>query len=174
MNAFVEILKILIPAGAVFAAAYFLVKRFLDNDQKRREYELKKMTLATITPLKIQAYERIIIFLERINPNNLVIRVNRNGITSRQLHLDLVAAVKSEYEHNLSQQIYISPGAWEFVKTSKEEIIQMINISSSKVSADANGSDLAIMILNITANIGKKLPNDVAIEFIKKEIAQTF
>ena len=97
MNAFVEILKILIPAGAVFAAAYFLVKRFLDNDQKRREHELKKTAQAAITPLKIQAYERIVIYLERINPNSLVIRVNKNGMSARQLHQELVSAVKSEY-----------------------------------------------------------------------------
>ena len=174
MNSLVEILKIMIPAGAVFAAAYFLVKRFLDNDQKRREHELKKTSLGTITPLKIQAFERIVIYLERINPNSLVVRVNKNGMSARQLHQELVAAVKTEYEHNLSQQIYLSSGAWELVKTSKEEIIQLVNISSSKVPSDANSSELAMMILNITANLGKKLPNDVAIDYLKKEIAQTF
>jgi hypothetical protein len=174
MNSIVEILKITIPALAVFAAAYFLVKRFLDNDQKRREHELKKSSLGAITPLKIQAFERIVIFLERINPNSLVVRVNKNGMSARQLHLELVSAVKTEYEHNLSQQIYLSAGAWELVKTSKEEIIQLVNISSSKVPSDANSSELAMMILNITANIGKKLPNDVAIDYIKKEIAQIF
>jgi hypothetical protein len=174
MNPLFELLKIIIPAGAVFAATYFLVKRFLDNEQKRREHELKKTTLGAITPLKIQAFERIIIFLERINPNNLVVRVNKNGMSSRQLHLELVNSVKTEYEHNLSQQIYLSSGAWELVKTSKEEIIQLINISSSKVPSDSNSSELAMMILNITANLGKKLPNDVAIDFLKKEIAQIF
>ncbi len=174
MNSIVEILKIFIPAAAVFAATYFLVKRFLDNDQKRREHQLKISAQAVITPLKIQAYERIIIFLERINPNSLVVRVNKNNMNARQLHLDLISTVKSEYEHNLSQQIYISEGAWQFVKTAKEEIIQLINISSSKVTSDANSSDLAIMILNITANLDKKLPSEAAIEFIKREIAQTF
>ncbi len=174
MNALADILKITIPALAVLGAAYFLVKRFLDNEQKRREHELRTSAQAIMTPLKIQAYERIVIFLERINPNSLVVRVNKNNMTARQLHLDLVNAIKSEYEHNLSQQIYISEGSWQFVKTAKEEIIQLINISSSKVSSDANSSELAIMILNISANLDKKLPCEVAIEFIKKEIARTF
>ena len=173
MNALIELLKIIIPAGAVFAAAYFLVNRFLDNDQKRREHELKKSAQGLITPLKIQAYERIIIFLERINPNSLVIRVNKNGMNSRQLHSELITAVKTEYEHNLSQQIYVSYGAWELVKNAKEEVIQLINISSSKVAVEANSSELAIMILNITANLNKKLPNEIALEYLKKEIAQT-
>jgi hypothetical protein len=173
MEPMIELLKILIPAGAVFAAAYFLVKRFLDNDQKRREHELKRSAQGLITPLKIQAYERIVIFLERINPNSLVIRVNKNGMNSRQLHNELITAVKTEYEHNLSQQIYVSYGAWELVKNAKEEVIQLINISSSKVAVEANSSELAIMILNITANLNKKLPNEIALEYLKKEIAQT-
>lgn len=174
MNAIVELLKIFIPAAAVFAVAYFLVKRFLDNDQKRREHELKKSTQAMITPLKIQAYERVIIFLERINPNSLVVRVNKNSMNSRQLHQELINSVKTEYEHNLSQQIYVSAGAWELVKNAKEEVIQLINISSSKVATDAPSSELAIMILNITANLNKKLPSDIAIEYIKKEVSQNF
>ncbi len=173
MEPMIELLKILIPAGAVFAAAYFLVKRFLDNDQKRREHELKKSAQGLITPLKIQAYERIVIFLERINPNSLVIRVNKNGMNSRQLHSELINAVKTEYEHNLSQQIYVSYGAWELVKNAKEEVVQLINISSSKVASEANSSELAIMILNITANLNKKLPNEIALEYLKKEIVQT-
>ncbi len=174
MDALIEILKIILPAGAVFVAVYFLVQRFLDNDQKRREHELKKATQATITPLKIQAYERVVIFLERIHPNSLVIRVNKHGMNAQQLQRELVTAIKTEYEHNLSQQIYMSYGAWELVKTAKEEIIKLVNISSTKVAADANGSDLAVMILNIAANVDKKLPNEVALEYLKKEIAQTF
>ncbi|MFO0320973.1 MAG: hypothetical protein ACK504_00940 [Bacteroidota bacterium] len=172
MTPFIELLKIIIPAGAVFAAAYFLVKRFLDNDQKRREHELRKSSLSAITPLKITAYERIVIFLERINPNNLVVRVNKNGMNARQLHHDLVATIKAEYEHNLSQQIYISEGAWELVKTAKEEIIRTINISSSKVPSDASSNDLAMVILNVASN--SILPNDIAIKNIKREISQNF
>ena len=83
MTAFIDLLKIIIPAGAVFAAAYFLVKRFLDNEQKRREHELKKSISASITPLKIQAYERIVIFLERINaklPTELAINFIKREI----------------------------------------------------------------------------------------------
>lgn len=174
MNALIELLKIIIPSGVVFAAAYFLVKRFLDNDQKRREFELKKSNQSMITPLKIQAYERVVIYLERITPNNLVIRVNKNAVNARQLHLELVNAIKSEFEHNLSQQIYISEGAWKMVKNAKEEILQLINIASSKVPNEASSKELAMTILNITSNLEKKLPTELAIEYIKKEIAQNF
>lgn len=174
MEAFIEILKIILPAGAVFLAVYYLVKRFFENEQKRREHELKKAAQNMITPQKIQAYERIVIFLERINPNNLVIRVHKHGMNSRQLQQELTQAIKSEYEHNISQQIFVSHNSWELVKTSKEEIIKLINISASKVAPDAPSNELAMMILNIAANVEKKLPHEIALEYIKKEIAQTF
>lgn len=174
MDGFIEILKIILPATAVFFAAYLLVQRFLDSEQKRREHELKTANQAVMTPLKIQAYERLVIFLERIHPNSLVVRVNKHGLSAHQLHLELVKTIKSEYEHNLSQQIYVSHNAWELVKTAKEEIIKLVNISSTKVAHDSPANDLALMILNITGSLEKKLPNEVALDYVKKEINQVF
>ena len=174
MEGIIEIFKIILPASAVFVAAFLIVQRFLENDQKRREHELKRNTQATITPLKIQAYERIVIFLERIHPNSLVVRVNKHGMNAHQLHMELVKTIKSEYEHNLSQQIYVSYNSWELVKTAKEEIIKLVNISSTKVPNENVSNDLALMILNITANLEKKLPNEVALEYVKKEVNQIF
>jgi hypothetical protein len=100
--------------------------------------------------------------------------VNKHGMTSQQLHQELIKAIKSEYEHNLSQQIYVSGPAWELVKTAKEEIIKLVNISSTKVPHDNSSNDLAMMVLNITANVDKKMPNEIALEFLKREIAQVF
>ena len=116
MELLIDILKIILPAGLVFAAAYFLVNRFLTNEQSRRDFELKKANQASITPIKIQAYERVVIFLERIHPNTLVVRVNKHGMNSQVLHQELIKAIKTEYEHNLAQQIYMSHNAWELVK----------------------------------------------------------
>lgn len=174
MEGFIEILKIILPAAAVFAAAYLLVQKFINSEQKRREYELKKSVQSAITPLKIQAYERIVIFLERIHPNTMVVRVNKHGMSATQLHQELIKAIKSEYEHNLSQQIYVSHNSWELVKNAKEEILKLVNISATKVSHDASSNDLALMILNITAGLDRRLPSEVAIEYVKKEIAQIF
>ncbi len=174
MNGLIEVLKIILPAIAVFAAAFFVVLRFLDNDQKRREHELRKSSLSALTPLKLAAYERIVIFLERIHPDTLVVRVNKHGMNAQQLHMELIKTIKSEYEHNLSQQIYVSHNSWELVKTAKEEIIKLINISATKVPQDNSSTDLAMMILNITANLDKKLPNDVALDYVKKEVSQIF
>lgn len=169
MEAFLEILKIVLPAAMVFVATYLILKSMLENDQKKREYELRKKNNDAVLPLKIQAFERLVIYLERINPNTLVVRVNKNGMNAHQLQSELIKTIKSEYEHNLSQQIYISYGSWELVKTAKEELIKLINISATKVHHEAPSNELAMMILNIAAGLEKKLPNDVALEYIKKE-----
>lgn len=174
MEAIIDLLKIILPAAVVFLAVYFLFQKFFKNEQERREFEIKKASVNLTTPQKIQAYERIVILLERMNPNNLVVRVNKHGITSRQLHQDLIHAIKSEYEHNISQQIFVSHNTWELVKTSKEEIIKLINIAATKVPTDAPSNELAMMILNIVANVDKKMPNEIALEYTKKEISKIF
>jgi hypothetical protein len=84
--------------------------------------------------------------------------------------MELIKAIRSEYEHNLSQQIYLSPAAWEMVKNAKEEVMKLVNISATKVAHDRSSNDLAMMILNITSNLDKRLPSEMAIEFVKKEI----
>ena len=173
MDIFLELLKILIPAGAVFAATYFVVKTFLSNDQKRRDYELRKSQLNITTPIRLQAYERIILFLERIEPNNLVLRTNKAGMTIPLLHSELVKTIKTEYEHNISQQIYVSANAWHLVKTAKEETIKLVNISITKVPESAKGQDLAQVILHIASSV-EKTPTQIAIEYLKTEVAQHF
>ena len=173
MEALVEILKILIPAAAVFAATYFIVKTFLTNEQKRRDYELRKSQMNVTTPIRLQAYERIIIFLERIEPNNLVLRINKVGINVATLHAELVKTVKTEYEHNISQQIYVSANAWHLVKAAKEETIKLINISVTKVPENAKGQELSQVILHIASSV-EKTPTQIAIEFLKTEVARHF
>ena len=168
-----EILKILIPAAAVFAATFFIVKTFLNNENKRRDYDLRKSQMGLTTPIRLQAYERIIIFLERIEPTNLVLRINKAGMNSAQLHSDLLKTIKGEYEHNISQQIYISAGAWQLVKTAKEETLKLINISVTKIPDNAKGQDLAQIVLQIAAGV-EKTPTQIATEFLKREVAQHF
>lgn len=174
VDAFWEIMRIILPATVVFIAAFFTQKHFFENEQQRRDHDLKKAGQSLLTPLRLQAYERIVIFLERIHPNTMVVRVNKHGFSAHQFHLELIKTIKSEYEHNLSQQIYVSYAAWELVKNAKEEITKLINIAATKVAQDSPSNELAMTVLNISSNLGKKLPNEVALEFIKKEVSHHF
>lgn len=173
MDLLFDFLKIVIPSGIVFATCYFLVKKFLDKDANKNLSEVKSANAQIITPLRLQAYERMTLFLERISPNNLIMRVYKNGTDSNSLHVELLKAIRSEYEHNLSQQIYISPSTWTMIKNAKEEIIKLINLSANKVGGAASGAQLSQFIIEASSKI-KKLPTEAALNELKKEIAQIF
>jgi hypothetical protein len=173
MDSFWELLKILLPSTAVLLCAYFLVKKFLDSETKKRELEIRKNTSHQTIPIRLQAFERILIFLERIHPVQLAIRLNQAGISTEQLHREMLKSIKSEYEHNISQQLYVGSDTWDFIKTAKEETIKIINLSYQKVNPETRGSELAQVIIQLTGNVDK-LPSQIAIEMVKKEALKIF
>ncbi len=147
MTFILEILKFTIPGVIVFLTAYFLIKAFMENEQKKREMELKGKTLSVTSPIKIQAYERLVLFLERINPESLLIRVQTPEMQVHQLHNELLIMIRAEFEHNLSQQIYVSPQTWSAIKQTKEHVIKIINTAASEVNLAAPASELSENIL---------------------------
>lgn len=167
-----EILKFILPAGIVFLTTYYLVKNFLNHENNKRGLDLKLANQTLVTPIRLQAYERVILFLERINPNGLVMRVNK-GVSAPMLQGELLKTIRSEFEHNLSQQIYMSNKAWEAVIKAKEETIKLINVASTKVSPQASGMELAQAIITVSAQL-TELPTKLAIDLIKREIGREF
>lgn len=173
MDAFLDILKYILPSTIVFLAVYFVLKKQQDTQLKREVVKGRQTIQNTVLPIRLQAYERMVLLLERITPQNLVMRANNNVITSAQLHQELLITIRAEYEHNLTQQVYISKSAWEAVKRAKEETIKIINISASKVNDNAKGVDLSKMILELSMKL-EKLPTQLAIDFIKEEARSFF
>lgn len=143
MDTLILILQFTIPALLVFLTAYFLLKSLLEQYQKNQETEQAKQRRELITPLQLQAYERLILYIERINPENLVIRENNPAFNAAQLHVALLAAVRQEFEHNLSQQLYVSKGAWLAVKNCREDILHIIHQAKSKVADNAMSAEFA-------------------------------
>ena len=173
MHEFLDILKYILPSLVVVGLSYFLIKAFLENNIKREAVEVSKKTKEIITPVRLQAYERIILLLERISPSSLVIRINKAGISGDQLRNLLIRSVREEYDHNVSQQLYVSPQAWELVKNAKEDIIRVINTASAKLPDGASSSELAQKVIELYVE-GKYKSIDQAMAFIKKEATQLF
>lgn len=173
MNEFLEILKYVLPSLVVFAVAFFVIRAFLDHEVKElKEGQQGEMRMSAL-PLRFQAYERVILFLERINPNNLVIRVNRPGLNKEQLQAELLRSVREEYEHNLSQQLYMSDNAWELVKSAKEEILSDINKAAGQMTEKNTAADYGQQVISLHLE-RKSTATDHAISFIKDEIRQLF
>ncbi|MCD4680495.1 MAG: hypothetical protein K8S00_08920 [Bacteroidales bacterium] len=173
MNELLDILKYILPSLVVFVAVYFVLISFLENDSKKRIMEIKLANQKTITPIRLQAYERIVLFLERISPNNLILRVSRKEYNAFQLQSSLIKTIRGEFEHNLSQQLYISTPAWEIVKKTKEDIIKLINTAAASVNDDANANELAKKIIEMNFKNNKAIVAP-ALEFIKKEVSHIF
>ncbi len=173
MNELLEILKYTIPALIVFFTAFFMIRSFLKNDQARRRFEIRLANQKTITPIRLQAYERIILFLERIAPDNLIMRLNDPKISARELQSQMLSTIRSEFDHNLSQQLYISSHGWEMVKSAKANIIKIINTQSDALGSHASSIDLSRKILEHMAQL-KKYPHTAAIEYLKKEMQHYF
>lgn len=173
MEEILEILKYILPSVVTFLVAYFILQKFLDKEYKNRLMDLRMQNSNLITPLRLQAYERMTIFLERISLAQLITRVHKNGMSARLLQNEMIKTIRSEFDHNLSQQIYITQESWNAIKTAKEESIRAINIAATKVTDDASGMDLINVILELITKV-EKLPTDMALERLKIEAKQTF
>ena len=138
-----ELLKITIPALVVFATAYYLVKKHLDTTLRLKQMELKQVAQNTTVPLKMQAYERLAMFCERSELQSLLARFYDSGMQCKTLLFMMVGAVKQEYEHNASQQVYISENLWKIIKLAHNQNIMILENIGSEVGLNAPASDLA-------------------------------
>ena len=127
MEIVADILKITIPSFIVFLTAWIVIRNMIKNDQEKRRQEIILQGARSVTPIKLQAYERIVLFLERISLESLLMRVSTPDMTASQLQSALITTIRSEFEHNLSQQIYMSPQAWEVVRNARSNTIKIIN-----------------------------------------------
>jgi hypothetical protein len=171
MDIAAEILKITIPALIVFFTAWILLRNMIKNDQNRRNQELILQNSRTVTPIRLQAYERIVLFLERISLESLLLRVSTPEMTASQLHSALLSSVRSEFEHNLSQQIYMSQQAWEVVRNARANMIKIINSEIEKLPPDAKGIDLSKKLLERIMELQTE-PTRAAIDYLKGEIGR--
>lgn len=171
INGFWEILKITLPALVVFITAYFLIRDMLENERRRREFEFRVQHAKEMTPIKLQAYERLTLFLERISPESMLIRHSPQDLTAMKYHKILLTTIRQEYEHNLSQQIYISPMLWENIRGAKEQLVTLINRSAEEVDPKGPGYELSKKIF---ANYMEVHPAPVALALsdIKKEVGK--
>jgi hypothetical protein len=171
MEALSDILKITIPALIVFFTAWVLLRNMIKNSQDKRRQELLLQNSRTVTTIKLQAYERIILFLERISLESLIVRVSSPEMTSSQLHNALLSSIRSEFEHNLSQQIYMSQQAWEVVRNARSNMIKIINSEAEKLPPDSSGIALSKKLLEKIMDLEKE-PTRAAIDYVKNEIAR--
>jgi hypothetical protein len=171
METVFEILKIILPALLVMITAWFVIRNMLNDEHDRRRQELLLQTVKTITPVRLQAYERVILLLERISPESLIMRNAAPDQSAQQLHSILVTSIRSEYEHNLSQQIYMSNEAWEMVKNARGTVVRIINNIATQLPPTATGEELSRLLIEEVMDMDSE-PCRASIDFVKAELAR--
>jgi len=170
MDILTEFVKILLPAGIVLYAMFLTVRSMLDKEIERKKVDLKYKLQETVVPLRLQAYERLALLLERISPKNLILRMNNPAYSAPEFHMVLIHEIREEFNHNLSQQIYISEELWGLIKNAIEDIISIINQASAELDPSAKSVDLTKMIFE--KKLGMKTDAITnALSQLKKEVS---
>lgn len=168
-----EILKYTIPALIVFLTSFLSFRFLIKREEKNKKYELLLNNQKYISGMRLQAYERIILFLERISPESMLKRVHKRGMTARQLQNELLSTITGEFEHNFSQQIYITPESWQMAVKAKENIVKLINTTAANFKPDTASIHLSKAILEKVMEMDQK-PVAPALQYIRKEVQQLF
>ncbi|SFJ60746.1 DUF7935 family protein [Olleya namhaensis] len=158
-----------VPSIITGVIAYLFFREHMQNEEERRKFNIVKTLSKESLPVRLQAYERLALFLERISPNKLLLRVAPLS-SDKQAYEDLlIKSIEQEFEHNLSQQIYLSDDCWTIVTASKSATIQLIRKVSMSEKIDS-ASKLREAILN--EMLDKAAPSNAGLHYIKKEVAE--
>jgi len=168
---FLNYLAYLLPALIAGGIGYFFFKTYVDHQKEMQYLALRKENRSEVLPLRLQAFERLVLFLERISPGQLLSRVKPVGDNKYDYENLLIASIEQEFEHNLVQQVYVSQKCWDAVKASKNSTISLIRHTnmSDKIT---NAQKLREVIL--TDLLEKSSPSDTGIAYVKNEIKQLF
>lgn len=169
-----EILKYTLPALIVFLTAYVLLTRYMSKDATLKAVELKMKRDKEIIMLRLQAYERLALFLERINFAPVISRVRTPDMLANELQYAIVKNIREEFEHNLSQQIYVSSDAWNLIVSAKEEMMKTVNLIGTQLPSESSSGQLINALFTGIQNSNVVLPTEQALEFLKAECRELF
>lgn len=164
-----EVFLYAVPALITGLIAYFFFKEHTKNEDGRRRFLLHKDMQVNSLPLRLQAYERMALFLERITPSKLLIRVTPISSNREDYESLLIQNIEQEFEHNLSQQIYLSDECWNIITAAKNATIQLIR-KASLLEKTNTANKLREVVL--TEMMEKRAPSDAALSFIKQEVSE--
>ncbi|MBS1590012.1 MAG: hypothetical protein JST52_10415 [Bacteroidetes bacterium] len=169
IQTFLELLKYVVPALIVLIATSVIVRRFLLTETKIKQLELLREKQDDTIRLRLHAYERLVLFIERIHPRQLVPRIYHSNMSVAELQAAIVVNIRAEFEHNLSQQIYVSRMVWDTVRQTKEQELSMVNSIASQLNPEDAGRELHKRIVDYLMTVDGQLPTDTALQIINEE-----
>ncbi len=167
LSTLLEIVKLTVPALIVFLTVYYLLKQYLESQRQLKAMEIKKGQQETTLPLRLQAYERLSLFCDRISIPNLLLRWKKPGMTAAELKYALLLAIQQEYEHNITQQVYVSDQLWQIVKIARDDAVNFISLVADSVDSKARGEEFSEALIQYLST--REMAVDKALIAIKRE-----
>lgn len=167
----IELAAYTLPALITGGVAYFLFHSFFKNEENRRRFELLKENQKQALPIRLQAYERMVLLLERINPTQLLIRITPPNSDKNDYATLLIHSVQTEFEHNLTQQVYLTSTTWDIINKAKNSTVQMIRQKSLEQDIPNAEKLREAILIELTEN---EAPSNIAISYLKEELKTVF
>ena len=165
----IELILYTLPAIITGIVAYSFFNLHNKSEQERRNYLLHKELQKDALPLRLQAYERMVLYLERINPAKLLIRVAPFSDDKNAYETFLIQQIEQEFEHNLTQQIYLTEDCWTVITTAKNTIIQNIRKANMSEKVESSHKLREVILSDLLDN---QSPSYMAISYLKTEVIQ--
>ena len=172
-SALIDFLIVFLGIFLALFAIYAVLKKDIQRLISIKNSETDKEIRSHLLPLRLQAHERLIIFIDRIDPANMLVRLHHAGIGIVELQAAVLNEVRSEYQHNITQQLYVDSATWQVIKKLKDDTIAMVNNGVQGLGTEASGKDLSKTILEHMARVEDN-PYDLTIGLIKIEIQRLF
>lgn len=164
----VEVIAYTVPALITGGVGYYFFKEHTKSEDGRRRFLLQKDMQINTMPTRLEAYERMALFLERITPSKLLIRVSPTSTDKEDYEALLIASIEQEFEHNLSQQIYVSNECWNVITAAKNATIQLIR-KATLLEKTNSANKLREIVL--TEMMERQAPSHTALAYIKDEVS---
>ncbi|MEJ7557651.1 MAG: hypothetical protein WKF66_05035 [Pedobacter sp.] len=159
----------IIPAIVIITYIHYLFRQEFDKYLDLKFAQQGSNVSDPLLPLRLQAHERMIVFVERINPSNVLIRLHQQGISVSDLQSLVINEINSEYQHNITQQLYVNDSIWNVIKKLKDDTIAMVGNGAKGLPPEASGVDLSKRVLQHMATMQDN-PYDLTLKLIKNGI----
>lgn len=167
------IIVALIPASAVIIIAYILLKKNNEREYNAQNLKLRAERQKSFLEPRTEAYQRLILLMERINPNNLIMRLDTEEKNAAIFQSEILSTIRTEYDHNVVQQMFVSESAWSLVKRSREETVKIINVAAQQLEPNASALDLANQVFILLGEL-EESPTEIAAKALRKEFQRLF
>lgn len=156
------------PALIVLAATWVVMYKLFRNEQQKREWELKKLSQKEITPIRLRAYERLALLLERTTPEHILSEINVAEMTVLELQQHLLRTILAEFDHNLSQQIYVSNELWDQIINARDQMGAFVAAIAKQLPEASTSTDYARLLISAYRSNGDT-PHQLAMDALKTE-----